>query len=365
MKKNIYFFIGTTAELIKLAPVIRELQTRKIAFKIITSGQNKILFRELRKYLGPLKADIAFGEKKETSSVFWFALWAIKTFFVGLLLLRKELSGLNQDNSYFIVHGDTVSSLIGALIAYIYGLKIVHIEAGLRSFSFLEPFPEEFCRVIISYLVDIHFCPNKWCIDNLSKRRGVKVNTSQNTLIETLDMVLQSRSRQEKFQRLGKYLVLVVHRQEHVVLRKTLAKRMLKSVLDNLPADLACVLIGHKLTLRFLESTGLIVEMRERKNIIILPRLPYTEFVELLIKAECLITDGGSNQEEAYFLGKPCLLLRNRTERIEGLNSNVVLSRGKEEVVRSFLKNYQRYKKEKVRFSKAPSRIIVDYLLKH
>src|SRR3989344_1241916 len=175
-KKYIYFFIGTTAEFIKLAPVIKEMKKRKIAFKLITSGQNRILFDEFEDYLGPIKADIAFKEKSAEPSPINFGVWIIKTFLTGLWELKGEFRELNKDNSYLIIHGDTASSFLGALIASFYGLRTVHIESGLRSFSFLEPFPEELFRYLNMKLSDVLICPNEWSLRNVSSWKSAKIN---------------------------------------------------------------------------------------------------------------------------------------------------------------------------------------------
>jgi len=364
--KNIYFYIGTTAELIKLAPVIREFRKRKVKFKIITSGQNKVLFEDFLGYLGPIKVDIAFREKGEKSSVFYFILWAIRTFFVSLFSLRKEFKGLNKDNSYFIVHGDTVSSLLGALVASIYGLRLVHIESGLRSFNFFEPFPEEISRYIISHLADVHFCPNKWSVNNLQNTKGTKINTKQNTLIESFRMAIRAKGNQDNLKKIKKkYFVLVLHRQEHTIFRKKQTEKILDFVLRHADENFACVFIMHNLTSSFLKSTTLNLNVQKRKKIIATPRLPYIEFIKLINKAGFFVTDGGSNQEEAYYLGKPCLILRNRTERIEGLGGNAVLSRNKKKIIKDFLSNYKKYKKKRVQIKTFPSKIVVDYLINH
>ena len=149
MRKKIYFFIGTTAELIKLSPVIRELEKRKIKFKIITSGQTDVNFAEVKDLIKKTNPDIVLPKKMNKSSVFLFLLWAFKTTFTSPFLLFRELTRGNRSQTFFIVHGDTVTSLIGAVIARIFGLKTVHIESGLRSFNFLEPFPEEITRYLI------------------------------------------------------------------------------------------------------------------------------------------------------------------------------------------------------------------------
>lgn len=94
-----------------------------------------------------------------------------------------------------------------------------------------------------------------------------------------------------------------------------------------------------------------------------IPRLDYLNFIQLIKRTEFIATDGGSNQEEAYYLGKPCLILRDRTERIEGLGKNSVLCKGQENIIQYFLKNYKNFKREKIKSSIRPSKIIVNYLM--
>ena len=360
--KVFYFFIGTTAELIKLAPVIREIKKRKLHFKIITSGQTDVLFDEFKSFIGPIKADIALQKKGNKSSVIIFILWSIKTFFVALKELHKEFGGLKKEKSYFIVHGDTVSSLIGAIIARVFGLKVVHIESGLRSFNFLEPFPEEISRYIISILADIHFCPNEWCIKNLKNTAGVKINTKQNTLF---DSYLWSRSQKSNFdlkkEIKGKYYILVVHRQEHVIFGANEAKDVFKFVLQNSSQNFTCVIIKHAISQKLFNS---VKNIGGKKKIRVFPRLSYAHFMRLLEGAEYIATDGGSNQEEAYYMGKPTLILRKRTERIEGLGRNAFLSHLNKRKIEVFLKNYKKYSKPSLTNIKVnPSNTIVEYLI--
>jgi len=139
-QKHFYFFLGTNAELIKVVPIMREFQKRKVPFKIITSGQNEIRFSDLKSIIGKVKPYITFEEKIHKSSMFLFILWAIKTFFTCIVTLRHEFKGLDKKNTYFIIHGDTVTSTIGALIGFFYRLTVVYIESGFLSFKMLEPF---------------------------------------------------------------------------------------------------------------------------------------------------------------------------------------------------------------------------------
>lgn len=359
--------MGTTAEYIKLAPIVREFKRRKISFKIITSGQTKVFFENLTGYTGKISPYMKFKEKGKRSSLPLFGWWTIRTFFSALFSLSKEFNGLNKDNSYFIVHGDTISSLMGSCIAKIYGLKLIHIESGLRSFNFMEPFPEEICRYIISFLADIHFCPNGWCKKNLKNAPGIKINTFNNTLIETYQF---SRSAKKFPFHLGyirktggKYFVMVVHRQEHVIFGKRETQKFISGILKSSDKNLKCIFIGHDTAKKFLKFVQGNPQWANR--VIMVPRLPYLDFMKLLEQSEFIVTDGGSNQEEAYYMGKPCLALRKRTERIEGLKKNVVIGSEDRKIVNDFLKNYKTYRRRPVKTKQRPSEIIVDYLESH
>lgn len=364
---RIYFFVGTTAELIKLAPVIKELRSRRISFKVITSGQNVVRFDELKKFTGNVSAYYAFRQrplKIQLPLLLGFMLWCIKALYNYYLFFRHELKDSRKQNTYFVVHGDTVSSLLGASIAKLFSVTLVHIESGLRSFNFFEPFPEEICRHFISRLADIHFCPNIWCVSNLKSIRGEKINTGENTLIETFWYAVKAKSDSPFVKRVKKmkkkYCVLVAHRQEHVIFNKTKTEQMIKFVLHAIPQDVFCVYVVHDLSVPFAEA---IRAKTDRKRVLFTKTMPYVDYMNLLSGAEFMVTDGGSNQEEMYYMGKPCLLLRKNTERIEGLHRNVVLSKNKKSVVKRFLAHYHKYSQPTINDFLPPSKIICDYLL--
>ncbi len=367
-KRRVFIFIGTTAELIKLAPVIQQLNKRKVKFTVIASRQNDIRFDEFLSTIGKLDIIYAVTPKSADSSILQFISWGIRTFFSLLIGLKHQFKGLNKLNSYFIVHGDTVSSLMGSLVAKTYGLTLVHIESGLRSFNFWEPFPEEICRYIVSKLADIHFCPNEWCVNNLKHVNGEKIDTKQNTLIETFLSAVKNESHNPVVDNIQKqhkkYYVLVVHRQEHIFFVIKQMQQILSYIFRSIPKNLQCIFLVHDQSTQFITALDLIIPKETKDNMIKIGRLPYGDFIKLLQGSEFVITDGGSNQEELYYMGKPCLILRNYTERIEGLQRNVVLSKLHMPVIRHFLHNYVQYKKPPIKFTKKPSSIIVDYLYK-
>ena len=187
-KKNYYFFIGTVAELIKLFPVMQEMERRAIQYKIIASGQNDIKNSGIFESIQKTDIDIKVGSGKIRKSVSGLFFWFIKTFVKSFRVIRNSVD--KTENNYLIIHGDTVSTMMGAILGKILKFKVFHIEAGLRSFNFLEPFPEEIDRVVTSRLADFHFCPNAWAMGNLKKRKGEKINTFNNTLIDSLGYAL-------------------------------------------------------------------------------------------------------------------------------------------------------------------------------
>lgn len=369
-KKHIYFFIGTTAELIKLAPVIKELKKRKVQFKIIASGQNQVHFNELSSFTGNLQSDITLEKKKDKSSALLFIVWSIKTLVKGLLSLRREFHGLNKNNAYFIVHGDTVSALIGSIIAKVYNLRLAHVESGLYSFNLLEPFPEEFCRRTIDRLADVLFLSNKWAEENVKNLAGKKINHKENTLIESYLWFLKLkpiRYTVKNIKNLKKYYILIMHRQEHALLRKNWSKDILKFVISNSDSNLNCVLLKHPLTIDIIHSIKPELGVKKIAKITETPRIPYPNFMKLMKNAQFIATDSCINQLEAYYMGLPCLALRDRTEQPEGVGKNVLICKGNKISIKHFLTNYKKYKTRSIplKDSARPSKIIVDYLLTH
>ncbi len=363
---NIYFFIGVTGELIKHAPIIKELQKRRVPFKIITSGQGKVNFKELNGYIGTLSPDIIFPEKTNKSSALMFILWAIKTLVYAPVLLKKEISTLKKRDTYFFIQGDTVSSSIGAIVAKLfYGIKLIHIESGDLSRNLFEPFPEEICRHINMRLGDVLCAPNGWAKNNLERARGVKLNTIHNTLIESYKWAIRNSKVPVEITKLKKYYYLYMHRQEHVIFRKNYSKIIMEFVIKNADSGLNCVLLNSPLTTSVVDSLSKTWDKKTRQKIIISQPFSYINFMKLLSNAEFLATDSATNQLESTFIGKPFLSLRTHVEQIEGLNENVVIAKDDENIIKGFLKSYKKYKRKPKQFKNSPSKIIVDYLVDH
>ena len=120
--------------------------------------------------------------------------------------------------------------------------------------------------------------------------------------------------------------------------------------------------ILHPSTENKLKKHGMYETLMSNESIDLRPRYDYFKFIKLLKNSEFIITDGGSNQEECYYIGKPCLIFRNKTERIEGLGKNAVLSELDEKIITEFVNKYEEYVYPPINLDRTPSKIIVDFL---
>jgi UDP-N-acetylglucosamine 2-epimerase (non-hydrolysing) len=347
------FWIGTEAELIKVFPIMLEMEKRNLAFNVISTGQNDILKSKLLNlFSGKLDIQLLSHGPKRKSSV-GLLLWFIQTFFISLVQVPRAKKQI------LFIHGDTVSTLMGAIVGWIKGFKIAHVEAGLRSFNFWKPFPEEIDRVISSKFVDYHFCPNDEAVTNLKDTSGEKINTRYNTLFDSLN-AFKKQNRAQAHSQQKDYFVFVLHRQENLF-DDEFVKSVIQLVLEKCQT-IHCKFILHEPTKNKLAQLGLLSSVENNKNITTYPRMPYFDFMEILVNAKFLVSDGGSNQEESFYLGLPCLIMRTETERSEGLKSNVILERKNIDKIRAFFDNYTQYKKEIILSEAYPSAIIVDYV---
>lgn len=364
----ISFFVGTAAELVKLAPVIREVKRRGGAFNVVSSGQNDLRGSELWDLAEVPGPDLTLSTRPIPPRATGLASFLARTTASGVGELRRALAGHPRDTIKAVVHGDTVSTLMGASLYAALGIAVHHVEAGLRSFLLGEPFPEEICRVLVSRIARVAYCPNPWAAGHLDGLKIRKVLTGGNTLYDALELALP-RGTEASPSLLppvladldAPYFVLVVHRQENL-LGPSFLRRILERV-RAVPGRPKCVFLMHALTRTALADAGLLADLERDPSFVLLPRQPYVAFMHVVARAEYLVTDGGSNQEEAYYLGKPCLLMRRVTERIEGLGENVKLSRDPVHEIEGFMRDPSRWARERVVLPESPSGIIAKDLL--
>lgn len=364
MGKEFFFFVGTEAELIKIFPVIMRCQDSGCTCNLIASGQNDLKKNRILEYLHLKGKYIELSQesdiRKSTVGLFtWFLITRKK----AGKIIRQEFESVDMRGKALVVHGDTVSTFMGALVGRQLQMRVCHVEAGLRSHNLFNPFPEEIDRLLTSRIARVHFAPGPEAEKNLNGVKGQVINTRYNTILDSLavskKMPVITDSLEVALKQ--KYFVFVMHRQENLMNRE-FVKRVMKRV-EQMTSQLKCVLILHKITENILERMGLLTELRTNPGFILFHRVDYFDFMKLLDGACYIITDGGSNQEELYYMGKPCLIMRKTTERQEGIGKNAVLFDGNVEQITSFGQEFYKYEISPIEPDESPSEMIARQLM--
>lgn len=351
--------LGTKAQLIKMAPVMLELKKRKVEYFFIHTGQHQETIEDILANFEIKEPDLIMWKDKDVISLRDLALWTPK---IVLKFIEKEKSLNRIMKGVTLVHGDTFSTLIGAIAGKMYKKRVAHVEAGLRSFDIFNPFPEEITRLLVSRLSDIYFAPGPWALYNLRKYKGEKYDTKMNTLFDSLRTCVKKFDEIDVDIPSGEYAVVSIHRAENINSKRQL--RLIISLLNEISTTIPLIIVAHLPTFHALNRFALLDELEKNDRIEVRSRYDYFRFVKLIYHSEFMITDGGSNQEECYYLSKPCLLFRYRTERREGLEENVCLSEFDRRKIKYFLDDYSQFKsKIDIRQEVYPSRYIVDNLI--
>lgn len=361
--RTLYFIIGTQAELMKLFQVINTAKARGMECKIISTGQNDLISCPyLEKAHSVVDIDIkANGAKSKNTSN--YLNWFVHTAMNGRKVLKEYFTPERRKNALCVVHGDTLTTTMGAWICKSLKLPYVHIESGLRSHNFLSPFPEEFDRLYGSLYSEMNFCPGKIHADYADKRfRGKGVDTVYNTGIETLyDAVEENGDSHHPSQPEQNYFMFMLHRQENIMSKNFVLKVVEKIALmaDSMP----CVFIYHEQTRTKMEEFGVFNKLANHPNVTLLPRQSYLDFIKLVCQAEFIATDGCGNQQEFYYLGKPYLILRTAVEEnTEGLGWNAKVFGNDFDAIPRFLTDYHDHVKPRVIPEVLPSKIVVDHI---
>ena len=352
----IHLIVGTKAQMVKIAPIMLELQNKDIPYNFIFTGQHQETMKALIDNFSTKDPDITLHKGEDITSIPAILIWMIRILWVTAF--HRNHIFKNDKNGIVLVHGDTFSTLLGALMGKFCRLKVAHIESGLRSFNFLHPFPEEITRILTFALSDIYFCPGEWAIKNLANYQGEKHNTQFNTLLDSLRHVSTDFAPTKIYIPKEKFCVVTTHRFENVC-NKNRFKRNIE-LIEFVANQMKCIFILHPITRRRLIQYNLYDRLANNSHIELTARYDYANFIQLLRCSEFVITDGGSNQEECFYLGKPCLLLRKKTERQEGLDANVVISEYNIDILKYFLKFYEQYKNPYLDDNISPSNIIVE-----
>jgi UDP-N-acetylglucosamine 2-epimerase (non-hydrolysing) len=350
---------GTTGELIKLAPVLLRLDERGHSYSLATTGQQVQQIPAFLDQFGLRNPDLwlgcgARGRDLGTNGDIpgWLATVA-RTFARNRARLRSALDR-KPGRPLLLVHGDTMTTVLGGVMGRVLRVPVAHIESGLRSFDLLHPFPEELNRRFTSRLASIHYAPGRWAVSNL--RRPDVVDTGSNTIRDSLALVgdgpLPAGVPEPPFG------VVSLHRFELLNNRALLARTLV--TLRAAASETRLLFVDHSVTAAAISRFSLNDLFDSR--FVRIPRLRFFDFVRVERRSSFVVTDSGGSQEECFYLDKPCLVHRVRTERLEGLGENAVLSRLDDEVVHDFLRAPQRFRRRTPLPDVSPTSLIVDDL---
>lgn len=359
----IHVFVGTKAQFIKMAPIMHELDRRGLPYNFIDAGQHAAFTGNLTRQFGLREPDVFLREESTNiDNTFQAINWAAQA--LGHIAFQREKiyhRVFRGEEGICLVHGDTLTTLISLLYAKRCGINVAHIEAGLRSYHWLDPFPEEMIRRIAMRYSDILFSPSEWAFENLRKmgytHKSVKLGS--NTIVDTLRYSLKHMNGQKRPPE--PYVVVTIHRLETIYSSSRLM--MLVALLERIAVDRKVVFVLHPPTHNRLVRVGLYTRILENKAIEAVPLQPYFAFIDLLAGAEFVVTDGGSIQEESYFLNVPCLIMRSTTERQEGLGENAYLAMFNQDRIEQFLASFSTFRMARTDDDVRPSAAIVEHLL--
>lgn len=316
-KIRVLTVIGTRPEVIKMAPVIKELQRRRARFAVTTvlTGQHREMSRPyLTLFNIRADHDLAIMRRGQTLDGI-----------VERILARLPAVLEQAQPDIVLVQGDTTSAFAAALAAYHRKIAVGHVEAGLRTNNKYNPFPEELNRRLIGALADLHFAPTPFARRSLLREgiAGKSVFVTGNTVIDALMTVAQRRYTFDDpvlaniaYAR-TRVICVTTHRRESFGLPMRNTLKALRTIVERYP-DVEIVIPVHynpnvrEQVYRFLGGVG---------RIHLIEPLPYEAFVQLMNRSYLILTDSGGVQEEAPSLGKPVLVLRQTTERPEGVKA--------------------------------------------
>jgi len=321
--KKILIVFGTRPEAIKMAPVVKAFKADTVHFdtRVCITAQHREMLDQVLRFFN-IQTDYDLDLMKPDQNL--FAL-------TGDILngLKPVLDDFSPD--VILVHGDTTTSMVGALAGFYAGAKVGHVEAGLRTYNKLAPFPEEINRQITGRVADYHFSPTNRARENLLNE-GVREediivtgNTVIDALLESVGKVrgITGNETIDKLDQLigDDEMVLVTgHRRESFGDGFLNICAALKEIAENFNGKVVYpVHLNPHVQWPVREILGNI------ENVKLIAPLPYEAFVWMMDRSKLIITDSGGVQEEAPSLGKPVLVMRETTERPEAVEAGTVI----------------------------------------
>lgn len=345
MKIKVMTVFGTRPETIKMAPLVKELKSREEIETIVcvTAQHRQMLDQVLNAFHIVPDYDLDIMKQGQTLSDITTRV---------LQGLEKVIKEVQPD--IVLVHGDTTTTFAGALAAFYNQVAIGHVEAGLRTYNKYSPFPEEANRQFVGNIADMNFAPTQQSRDNLLRegKNPESIIVTGNTAIDALQTTVKEEYQDEITDWVGadKMIMLTAHRRENLGEPMRNMFRAIKRIIEKYE-DIKVVYPVH--------MNPVVVQTAEEifgdcDRVKLIKPLEVVEFHNLLNKSYLILTDSGGIQEEAPSLGKPVIVLRDTTERPEGIAAGTLKLAGTdEEVIYRMIDELLTDKEEYNRMSKA------------
>ena len=339
--KKVMLVFGTRPEAIKMCPLVNELKTRKqLKTVVCVTGQHRqMLDQVLEAFQVEPDYDLSIMKDRQT-------LFDVTT---NILNKIKEVLEKEKPN-VVLVHGDTSTTFVTALACFYLQIPVGHVEAGLRTYNIYSPYPEEFNRQAVSVISQFNFAPTELSKNNLLKE-GKKEETifvTGNTAIDALKTTVREDYTHPDLEWASdsRLIMITAHRRENLGEPMQHMFRAIRRVMDEHPDVKAIYPIHMNPVVREIADSILGDDERIR----IIEPLEVLDFHNFLNRSYMILTDSGGIQEEAPSLGKPVLVMRDTTERPEGIAAGTLKLVGTEEETiyqnfKSLLENKDEYEK--------------------
>lgn len=308
--KKVMLVFGTRPEAIKMCPLVRELQTRGgLETVVCVTGQHRQMLDSVLNTFGVTpEYDLSIMKDKQT------------LFDVTVNILEKIRGVLEKEQpDVVLVHGDTTTTFAAALACFYLGIKVGHVEAGLRTYNIHSPYPEEFNRQAVGIVSEYNFAPTDLARDNLLRegKRPESIFVTGNTAIDALKTTVRNDYRHEQLDwaKDGRLIMITAHRRENLGEPMHHMFRAIRRIADENPDVRAIYPIHMNPAVRRAADE----ELGGCDRIRIIEPLDVIDFHNFLSRSYMILTDSGGIQEEAPSLGKPVLVMRDTTERPEGI----------------------------------------------
>lgn len=320
--KKVMLVFGTRPEAIKMCPLVNELKTRKnIETIVCVTGQHRQMLDQVLEAFD-VTADYNLSIMKERQTLFDVTTNILNR-------IKGVLEEVKPD--VVLVHGDTSTTFVTALACFYMQIPVGHVEAGLRTHNIYSPYPEEFNRQAVSIISSYNFAPTELSKDNLIKegKDPASIYVTGNTAIDALKTTVRDDYINEHLEwaKDSRLIMITAHRRENLGAPMKSMFRAIRRVMDEHPDVKAIYPIHMNPVVR--ETANQILSGEDRIRII--EPLEVLDFHNFLARSFLILTDSGGIQEEAPSLGKPVLVMRDTTERPEGIKAGTLKLVGTDE----------------------------------